>query len=153
MEDERSATCRSAAFEWLQKQGLRGDETISRELLARGFPYDGDFVKLVGPQGIFKPSKIQYFPLSITTTTKGPYSASFDPSGDFLLYSYRGTDPNHHENRCLRDAMRDRIPLIYFYGTVPGQYLAIYPVFIVGDDPQKLTFTVAADDVTQLRCG
>lgn len=150
MEDHASAACRNAAFEWLKEQSFQGNETLSRDLLARGFPFNGDYVKLVGPQGIFKPSQIQYFPLSITTTTKGPYSDSFDPSGDYLLYSYRGTDPEHHENRRLRDAMQERIPLIYFYSTVPSQYLAIYPVFIVGDAPEKLTFTVAADDVTQL---
>ena len=28
-----------------------------------------------------------------------------------------------------------------------GRYLAVWPVFIVGDDPSHLTFTVAADDV------
>ena len=150
MEDEQSAECRIGAFDWLRYQARLGNETLAREILARGFPYRGEYVRLVGPQGIFKPSQIEYFPLSITTTTKGPYSDSFDPSGDYLLYSYRGTDPEHHENRRLRDAMRNRIPLIYFYSTVPGQYLAIYPVFIVGDDPDKLTFTVAADDVTQL---
>ena len=150
MEDHASATCRNAAFEWLKEQAMQGNDTFSRDMLAQGFPYKGDYVKLVGPQGIFKPNQIQYFPLSITTTTKGPYSDSFDPSGDYLLYSYRSRDPEHHENRRLRDAMRDRIPLIYFYSTVPGQYLAIYPVFIVGDAPEKLTFTVAADDVTQL---
>jgi len=151
VENESSAGCRTAAFDWLRLQNQQGNETLSRDLLARGFPHRGSFVKLVGPQGIFKPAQIEYFPLSITTTTKGPYSDSFDPSGDYLLYSYRGTDPDHHENRRLRDAMRERIPLIYFYGTVPGQYLAIYPVFIVGDDPGRLTFTVAADDPLQLR--
>lgn len=151
MEDERSATCRRAAFDWLRQQSDQGNETLSRGLLARGFPYQGTYVKLVGPQGIFKPAQIQYFPLSITTTTSGPYSDSFEPSGDYLLYSYRGTNPEHHENRRLRDAMRERIPLIYFYSTVPSQYLAIYPVFIVGDNPNKLIFTVAADDPLQLR--
>lgn len=150
MEDTQSASCRTAAFEWLNDQARRGDQVFTRDSLARGFPFQNEFVRLVGPQGIFKPSQIRYYPLSITTTTKGPYTDSFDTSGNFLLYSYRGTDPNHHENRRLRDAMQDRIPLIYFYSTVPGHYLAVYPVFIVGDDPAKLTFTVAADDVTQL---
>lgn len=150
MEDEQSASCRYAAFEWLNHHAQRGDEIFSRDILARGFPFQDGCVKLVGPQGIFKPSQIRYYPLSITTTTQGPYSDSFDPSGNYLLYSYRGTDPNHHENQRLRAAMRDRIPLIYFYGTVPGLYLAVYPVFIVDDDPKRLTFTVAADEVTQL---
>lgn len=151
MEDERSATCRTAAFDWLRQQTEQGDDTLPRDLLERGFPYLDDYVKLVGPQGIFKPRQIEYFPLSITTTTAGPYSDSFAPSGNYLLYSYRGTDPEHHENRRLRDAMEERIPLIYFYSTVPGQYMAIFPVFIVGDDPARLTFTVAADDPLQLR--
>ncbi len=151
MEDERSASCRTAAFDWLRQQNQHGSDTLPRELLERGFPYLDDYVKFVGPQGIFKPRQIDYFPLSITTTTAGPYSDSFDPSGDYLLYSYRGTDPDFHENRRLRDAMQERIPLIYFYSTVPGQYMAIFPVFIVGDDPARLTFTVAADDPLQLR--
>lgn len=151
MEDSDSAAVRAAAFDWLRLHAQSGNETISRDILARGFPYNDSFVRVVGPQGIFKPAQIQYFPLSITTTTAGPYTDSFDSSGNYLLYSYRGTDPDHHENRRLRGAMRERIPLIYFYSTVPGQYLAIYPVFIVGDDPRRLTFTVAADDPLQLR--
>ena len=43
--------------------------------------------------------------------------------------------------------MEARVPLIYFHGIVPGRYLASWPVFIVGDDPGRLTFTVALDDV------
>lgn len=140
-----------AAFDWLNRQTDEGRDTIARDLLAQGFPYLGTSVKLIGPQGIFKPKQLEYFPLSITTTTAGPYADSLDPSGDFLLYRYRGTDSDFHENRRLRDAMRERVPLIYFRSTVPGRYLAIYPVFVVGDDPQSLTFTVAADDVAQLR--
>ncbi len=151
MEDPDSAACRSAAFEWLQSELRSSDATLSRSSLEIGFPYNSEFVRLVGPQGIFKPKQIAHYPLSITTTTKGPYQDSFDPSGDMLLYSYRGADPNFHENRKLRDAYRDQIPLIYFFSTIPGIYLAIYPVFIVGDNPTQLTFEVAADDMLQLR--
>lgn len=151
MEDPDSAACRSAAFAWLQSELRSSDATLSRSSLEIGFPYNSESVRLVGPQGIFKPKQIAHYPLSITTTTKGPYQDSFDPSGDMLLYSYRGTDPNFHENRKLRDAYRDQIPLIYFFSTIPGIYLAIYPVFIVGDNPSQLTFEVAADDVMQLR--
>jgi putative restriction endonuclease len=48
----------------------------------------------------------------------------------------------------LRRAMEESIPLIYFHSVVPGKYLAVWPVFIVGDDPKKLTFTAAVDDAT-----
>lgn len=150
VEDLRSGACRAAAFQWLrQRQDAEGD-VLSREALAEGFPFEGGRVRLVGPQGIFKPAQIRHYPLSITTTTKGPYEDSFDPDGKYLLYSYRGTDPNHHENVGLRDAMRDRVPLIYLHSTVPGRYLAVWPVFIVHDEPQRLKFTVAVDDPLEI---
>jgi len=146
MEDSSSAIVRAAAFAWLRQRLVRPDDTLSRAALAQGFECQGERICLVGPQGIFKPAQIKHYPLSITTTTNGPYEDAFDAGGQYLLYSYRGTDPNFHENRRLRDAMQDKVPLIYFFGTVPGQYLAVAPVYIVGDDPGKLRFTVAADD-------
>ena len=150
MEDPGSALVRKAAFDWLELQIARFGDTLSRTTLEQGFDFHGTRVRLVGPQGIFKPAPIRYFPLSITTTTKGPYQDSFDADGNYLQYSYRGTDPEFHENRRLRDAMVNRIPLIYFFSTVPGKYLAVFPVFVVGDDRGRLRFTVAADDLVNL---
>lgn len=63
-----------------------------------------------------------------------------------LRYRYRGTNIAHHENVGLREAGRRATPLIYFHGIAPGRYVADYPVFIVGDDPGTLTFTVSVDD-------
>jgi putative restriction endonuclease len=48
----------------------------------------------------------------------------------------------HPDNVGLRMAMKRHIPLIYFYGLVPGKYAAVWPVYIVGDDPGTLTFSV-----------
>jgi len=95
-------------------------------------------------QGIFKPRLIPKLPLSIRTSTEGPYNdeVGYD---ELLRYAYRGTDPNHRDNVGLREAMRLKVPLIYFYGLVQGRYLAIWPVYIVNDDPGSLMFTVAAD--------
>ncbi|MBL8224830.1 MAG: HNH endonuclease [Chromatiales bacterium] len=150
VEDPASSACRAAAFQWLRHQSDAQGDVLPRSMLATGFPYQGGFVRLVGPQGIFKPMQIRRYPLSITTTSQGPYQDAFEPEGKYLLYSYRGSDPNHHENRGLRDAMRDRIPLIYFHSTVPGHYLAVWPVFIIHDNPGQLMFTVAVDDPFQL---
>jgi len=135
---------RVAAFDWLAKQVNRlGDDVLPRSLLAQGFPFQGTLIPLVSPKGIFKPRQLEY-PLTITTTPEGPYEDSF-AGNDLLLYKYRGTDLNHRDNAGLRQAMQKHIPLIYFHGVVPGKYLAIWPVYIVGDDPESLTFTVAAD--------
>ena len=89
------------------------------------------------------------YPISITSAPKGPYADSFDANG-YLLYQYRGTDIQHRDNVGLRQAMLHRIPLIYFYGIVPGKYLAIWPVYIVADDPADLSFKVAVDDKNAL---
>lgn len=101
-------------------------------------------VPLLGPQGIFKP-RILGLPLSIATAPNGPYNDSFTIDG-LLNYRYRGVDANHRDNVGLRDAMRNEVPLIYLHGLVPGKYLAAWPVYVVDDNPDALTFTVAVDD-------
>jgi putative restriction endonuclease len=98
----------------------------------------------MGPQGIFKPAGLDRIPLTITSIPGGPYEDRESPGG--LLYAYRGTDPGHPDNVGLREAMRTQTPLIYFLRVVPGQYLAEFPVFVVGDNPGALMFTVRFDD-------
>jgi putative restriction endonuclease len=126
---------------------LHGD-VLPRALLQAGFVLEGVRVPLVGPQGIFKP-KVLAFPLSITTSTGGPYDDSFGDDG-LLQYRYRGVDPNHRENQGLRQAMDKGLPLVYFHGIVPGKYLATWPVFIVADDPANLVVTVDVEAAGQL---
>ncbi len=133
------------AFHWLEAQvAARGDDVLPRKVLAEGFRLDGVRVPLLGPQGIFKPRVLTDAPLSITTAPAGPYDDAFGPSG--LRYRYRGEDPNHRDNRGLRFALRYRLPLVYFFGLVKNRYLAVWPVFVVGDDPGALTFTIQVDD-------
>ncbi len=135
---------RLAAFAWLATQRDLYGDVLRRQLLADGFEFRGERVPLLGPQGIFKP-RLCELPLSITTAPNGPYDDRFSPDG-LLAYRYRGIDPAHPANVGLRTAMARRIPLAYFNGLVPGRYLATWPVFIVGDRPEALTFTVAVDD-------
>lgn len=139
------AHIRQVAFDWLTEQvELRGD-VLPRNRLVQGFMYQDNRVPLLGPKGIFKP-RILDIPLSITTIPSGPYDDGYSTEG-LLLYRYRGTDPAHSDNVGLREAMQRRIPLVYFHRIVEGKYLAIWPVFIVGDDPARLTFKVEVDDV------
>ena len=140
------AEVRMAAFDWLSQKTIELGDVLPRAVLSQEFQFHGQRIPLLGPQGIFKPKILPELPLSITTAPRGPYDDSFDNDG-FLLYKYRGTDQRHHENSGLRKAMLQRMPLIYFHGVVPGKYLAVWPVFIVGDIPEKLTFKVAADDM------
>lgn len=141
---QRDTRVRQAAFAWLKEQARLHTDVLPRDLLAQGFVLDGVRVPLLGPQGIFKP-KVLSIPLSITTVPSGPYDDGFSASG-LLLYRYRGTNPDHPDNVGLRNALAGRIPLIYFHRIIEGKYLAVWPVFIVGDDPAKLTFQVEFDD-------
>ena len=50
------------------------------------------------------------------------------------IYSYRGGDTNQADNRALRQACASQVPLVYFVGTGPGLYQALYPSYITEDD-------------------
>ena len=149
MDNAQDKAIRAAAFQWLAEQVAIHGDVLPRDLLAQGFVFDGKRVPLLGPQGIFKPQVLSYIPLSITTSPGGPYDDAFGTDG-LLRYRYRGTDPEHRENKGLRLAMQHRIPLIYFHGIVPGKYLATWPAYIVGDDIKNLAVTVAIDDERHL---
>ena len=138
---------RLAVFDHLAALSERHGEVLPRTALADGVPFDGHRIRLIGPQGIFKPQQFS-LPLSITTVAPKPGREPPYPDraeGDRLRYSYRGTDPQHRDNVGLRWAMQKGAPLIYFLGVVPGQYLATWPVHIVADDPAALEFTVDLD--------
>lgn len=154
--EELDRQVRLAAFIFLAQQvDLHGD-VLPLSILRTGFEFDGTRVPLVGPQGIFKPALIPTgVPLSITTVPvvegrQRPYEDEVGEDG-FLRYRYRGVDPLHHENVGLRRAMQGQTPLAYFHGVLPGLYLPQWPVFIIGDDPEALAFTVAMDDPQALR--
>jgi len=125
-------------------------EVVPRSVLARGFDFDGRRVPLIGPQGIFKPAILPEMPLSITTVPvvegrERPYEDEVGSDG-LLRYRYRGTDAQHRDNVALRSAMQRKVPLVYLWGVVPGQYMPVWPVFVVQDDRDRLTFSVAVDD-------
>ena len=142
------ARVRGAAFDWLARQVAMYPDGVPRKVLAEGFELAQRRVPVVGPQGIFKPALMQA-PLSITTSPNGPYADTFGPD-NLLKYRYRGTDPSHHDNVGLRFAMRQRLPLAYFYGLRPGRYVAIWPVYVVRDIPTDLAFSIAVDDPAQV---
>lgn len=135
---------RLTAFDWLREVTQLHGDVLPRSVLAEGFLFEGTRVPLIGPQGIFKPRVLPTVPLSITTAPHGPYSDTI--AGGRLRYAYRGTDPQHSDNRGLRMAMTEHLPLVYLYGLRPGRYFAVWPVFVIGDSPSELFFDIAVDD-------
>ena len=141
---DRDSRIRTAAFDWLSGLVAVHGHVLPRRHLTEGFAFASQRIRLVGPQGIFKPAAMQ-IPISITTSPSGPYDDEFG-SDHLLRYRYRGTDPNHRDNVGLRFAMRNEIPLVYFFRAVPGRYAAVWPVYVVYDSPDTLTFSIAVDD-------
>lgn len=120
---------------------------------ANQFSYNGEPVVLISQSGIVKPRALNAA-ISIRTTFRAsweelPYDDAVGPDG-LQRYKYRGTDPDHHHNRALRRAFHDRLPLIWFVGVARGLYEPIFPVYVIGDDPDRLEFTLALDEA-QLR--
>ena len=58
-------------------------------------------------------------------------------------YQFMGIDTAAVDNRWLRDAMQQQIPVVYFLGTSPGQHQPIIPTFIVGWHPERLRVQLA----------
>jgi putative restriction endonuclease len=142
-----------AAMRWLDDQADLGHDVLSYEDLA-AFTFEGIRVPLMDPQrGIRKPVHMTAA-LSVRTsfTPPGqapPYEDAEGPDG-LLRYKYRGEDPSHPENVALRRAYEGRCPLIWFMAAARGRYVAIYPIWIVADEPTQLQFVVAFDIAQRL---
>jgi putative restriction endonuclease len=127
---------------------------LTAQDLRAGFEFLGERIPLINPQrGIFKPRRMQHL-LSIRTVF--PRSGArvwYDDQRDVhrqiyegdesVEYAFMGDNPDAADNRWLRDAMDNRVPIIYFLGVAPGCYQAIVPTFIVGWDPRALKASVA----------
>ncbi len=140
---------RSAAFIWLEDQTKIYGDVLPWNILSKGFVFQGQRIIPIGAAGIWKPAIMQY-PLSITTSPESPYDDSFTKDG-LLTYRYRGTNPFHRDNIGLREAIRLKKPLIYFHGVLKGKYLATWPVFVIRDNLEDLSFTIAVEDMAHYK--
>lgn len=136
---------REALMRWLETR----PEAVVDQAFLKGFEYDGQRIALAGQQGIMKPASLNAA-ISIRTAYSGPTQPP--PYADVVgedglqLYKYRGTDPNHYQNRALRKAYEDGLPIVWFVGVAPGLYEPIFPVYVIADDPTRLEFTLAVDE-------
>ena len=139
---------RLTAFKWLAEQTAIHGDVLSRELLTQGFEFEGKRVPLVSPKGIFKP-RIMQFPLSITSVPNAPFDNTLSEGG-FLFYKYNQEDLFRWDITALREVFRNELPLVYLHGIIPGEYLAVWPAYIVDDDPKQLAFKIVIDDYARV---
>lgn len=140
---------RAALFARVQLLRDRYASRIPRDELSAGLTIRGDRIPIWNYQkGIFKPAALgpEGAALTIQTSAESPYNDAHDPEAGHFIYKYRGTDPAHPDNVALRNAMYTQRPLLYLVAVDPGVYDAIFPVYVVGDDPTHLQFTLVADE-------
>ncbi len=139
---------RLAAFEHIRHLSELHDHLTATELRP-GFVFEEGRVPVVNPQrGIFKPKEMQFL-LSIRTVFPRPggkvwyddqrevHRQIFE-GDEAVEYAFMGKDPDAADNRWLREAYENQVPVIYFLGVAPGMYQAIVPTFISGWDPAAL---------------
>jgi putative restriction endonuclease len=146
--DSSDSLIRVAAFEHVRPLAEVHDHLTGTELKP-GFLFRGERIPLINPQrGIFKPQQMRFL-LSIKTVLPKPggkvwyddqrevHRQIFE--GDETIdYALMGQDPNAADNRWLREAFENQVPIIYFLGIAPGRYQAMLPTFISGWDPVAL---------------
>jgi len=152
-DDDREALMRAAAFDQVRRLIESHDHLTAAELRP-GFMFAGERLPLMNPQrGIFKPQQMRFL-LSIKTVFPKPggkvwYDDQRDVhrqifEGDETIdYAFMGKDSDAADNRWLREAMENQVPIIYFLGIAPGRYKAMLPAFIAGWDATTLKARVA----------
>lgn len=121
---------------------------IPAAALMEGVIVRGERVPLRNPgKGIHKPGVLgrDGAALSICTSYDSPYNDVHDLDEGQIHYKYQGTNPNSLDNVALRRAMERQLPLIYVVAVDRSYYDIISPLFISGDFPSKLEFTIQAD--------
>ena len=148
---DRDSMLRLAAFAALRCIPSFEPGQITRDQMTTGFEFEGERIAFaLRARGIWKPRQADVA-LSVTTAAaKQNVTSRYDDEigGDgWFHYRYQGTDPIAADNVAVRRAFEFRKPLIYFWGQAQGLYDAIWPVYVIGDDPSNLTFQLAADTV------
>ncbi len=152
--DAEDLVLRSSAIEWLKVRTNDGLDALSSSEIG-DFTFHGEPFRLMDAQrGIRKPAVLRSA-LSIRTTfrpegVQRPYEDDLGPDG-LVRYKWRGDQPEHAENRALREAMRAGVPLIWFWGVGPALYKPIFPIYLIDEEPWAHQFVVATDGLQHLK--
>lgn len=112
-----------------------GDELPLAGGLDQGFVFDGRRVPFLNPYKGIHRAQVQRgrAVLSIQTSSANPYADG--DTDDGFGYAYRRGDVDQADNRSLREACAMQVPIVYFVGTRPGWFEAVYPCYVHSDDP------------------
>ena len=144
---------RQAAFERIRNLSEEHDP-LPFKYLNQGFCHEGKRIRLVNLwRGIFKPPEMKFLLSIRTVVARHDRAPRYDDQlkahhqifqgSETIDYDFMGDNPEAAENRWLREASENGIPVIYFLGVKPALYLPVFPVFIAGWDAKALKARVA----------
>lgn len=145
------ARLRLAVFDHIAQLQRAGGGLVSAHDLNINLQFEGEQIPLWNQQrGIYKPAVLGKAGAALTIVTTAPrpgkpapYDDHLGEDDDWIAYRYRGTDPSTYDNIALRRAGELQLPLLYLVGITPGIYEALFPAYIVADDPATLTAHVS----------
>ena len=151
--EDRDIQIRCAAIDYVQK--LQADRhCLSWSDVKNGFLFqDRKIFLATKARGIFKPKQMTSL-LSIRTSVPKPgrkiwyddqigvHNALFS-SGETVEYAFMAGGADKPANQLLREAWERQLPIIYFLGVAPAQYIAAAPVFIGDWDAQKCSVRIS----------
>jgi len=138
---------RAAALQWVAAVTRDGQMPITRTQLAEDFVWNGRRFPLIDRgRGIRRPAGWTSALSIATSVAKSggvrPYDDAIGPDG-LHRYKLRRDANGRSENEGLRNAMVRQSPLLWFYGEAPAVFQAIFPVFLVKEEPELDQFVLA----------
>jgi putative restriction endonuclease len=149
---DENLAIREAAIRHCRLLSLRWGEAVPYDELAKGFPYRDVRIKLVGPQGVFKPKEITDGALSLLSTLASTYEDEH-LEGDEVLYDYAPLG-REHENVGLKNVAalgRSVILLKQVKAKPKPEYMVFAPVALMEFEDRarkvRLNLAPAAVDI------
>lgn len=151
-EPEQDRLIRLAAAEHAKRLGVSGP--FSSDELNAGFNFSGTRIPLTNPQrGIFKPAQMRFL-LSVKTVFPTPgrrvwyddqreVHEQINRGSELIDYAFMGDDPEAADNRWLREARDEQVPIIYFLGVAPQRWMAIWPTYVADWSASELKSRLA----------
>ena len=133
---------------WLALRTNDGTEAISREDLTQ-FTFKGERLTLIDQgRGIRKPRACRGA-LTIMTvhTPQGrtrPYEDVVGHDGH-PRYKMRAGAHSSADNAAVTQAMQLHLPVVWLVGVAAGWFQPVYPVFVIGAEPELAQFVLAYD--------
>jgi putative restriction endonuclease len=147
--DDADDRLRSAAFAYVTRLSAQTGGVVSYRDL-KVFEFEGTRVSLIQPmRGIRKVSGFEAALSILTAYAARPEDRPYDDGtglDGYQRYKWQGTDPTASDNVALRRAFELNKPLLWFLGMSPGVYMPVFPVWLVGEEPEKHQFVVALED-------